>query len=352
MASRLSCPAPCLPTLAADVVVAATPYQPSLVLQLQVDESGLGAAGADEASAAASAAFGAWGYSSHMGAASSVPGSALAPPHHLLHHAQALHQPQHQPQHHHQQVTSGGALRNSDGGTLPAEVMMGAPGAPAARPAMVNGVVGGAAGGGGGGGASQLASLAAGAAAPAAAGGRVSRGSTTGLVDAGVGGASGSGAWDASWLGGGTSSGGIAAANATHPSAPSPGPGAGGAGGAVATTGAGSSDVVTLLPVVRGRGAFGRVTEGLWRGQRVAVKQVRAAWGEIVCVCAHTRAFSSLCPLALAPRQEELMMRCMHVRSCAVVFVRPQMLGVNDGAAAGQSDLAKSFKQEVEVLGR
>ncbi|PNW74456.1 hypothetical protein CHLRE_12g484800v5 [Chlamydomonas reinhardtii] len=289
------------PTGATDVVVAATPYQPSLVLQLQVDESGLGAAGADEASAAASAAFGAWGYSSHMGAASSVPGSALAPPHHLLHHAQALHQPQHQPQHHHQQVTSGGALRNSDGGTLPAEVMMGAPGAPAARPAMVNGVVGGAAGGGGGGGASQLASLAAGAAAPAAAGGRVSRGSTTGLVDAGVGGASGSGAWDASWLGGGTSSGGIAAANATHPSAPSPGPGAGGAGGAVATTGAGSSDVVTLLPVVRGRGAFGRVTEGLWRGQRVAVKQ---------------------------------------------------MLGVNDGAAAGQSDLAKSFKQEVEVLGR
>eukprot|EP00198_Chlamydomonas_reinhardtii_P013858 XP_001703195.1 predicted protein [Chlamydomonas reinhardtii] len=173
------------PTGATDVVVAATPYQPSLVLQLQVDESGLGAAGADEASAAASAAFGAWGYSSHMGAASSVPGSALAPPHHLLHHAQALHQPQHQPQHHHQQVT--------------------------------------------------------------------------------------------------------------------PGPGAGGAGGAVATTGAGSSDVVTLLPVVRGRGAFGRVTEGLWRGQRVAVKQ---------------------------------------------------MLGVNDGAAAGQSDLAKSFKQEVEVLGR
>ncbi|GIL44229.1 hypothetical protein Vafri_1741 [Volvox africanus] len=34
----------------------------------------------------------------------------------------------------------------------------------------------------------------------------------------------------------------------------------------------GEDDVVTLLPVLRGKGNFGRVYEGLWRGQAVAVK--------------------------------------------------------------------------------
>ncbi|KAG2427753.1 hypothetical protein HXX76_012078 [Chlamydomonas incerta] len=282
-------------TGATDVVVAATPYQPSLVLQLEVDESALAVGGGgDEASATASAAFGAYGYSSQIGAPSSVAGSGAAAalaPYRLLHQVQAPqpHPQQPHPQQQQRHYASGSGLRTSGSGTLPAAMVVGSPGASGARPLTGTGAVGGR-------GASRLGTM---AAVDVAAGGRRFNGSSTGLVDVGVGAASGSGPWDAASLGGGASlSGGESAAPNAHTSALSPSPGTGGAGGANPSGGA---DVVTLLPVVRGRGAFGRVTEGLWRGQRVAVKQ---------------------------------------------------MLGVHDGAAAGQSDLAKSFKQEVEVLGR
>ncbi len=36
---------------------------------------------------------------------------------------------------------------------------------------------------------------------------------------------------------------------------------------------------VELLPVTRGKGTYGRVVEGRYRGQHVAVKVVAHAWG-------------------------------------------------------------------------
>ncbi|KAG2432605.1 hypothetical protein HXX76_008945 [Chlamydomonas incerta] len=69
-----------------------------------------------------------------------------------------------------------------------------------------------------------------------------------------------------------------ARASASSGSVPAAADGAGGAGGGTAGVGTGgvlpaaAPNQIILLPVVRGKGSFGRVVEGIYNGQRVAVK--------------------------------------------------------------------------------
>ncbi|KAG2500588.1 hypothetical protein HYH03_001356 [Edaphochlamys debaryana] len=107
---------------------------------------------------------------------------------------------------------------------------------------------------------------------------------------------------------------------------------------AVASDGAAEDDVVQLLPGFLGQGAYGVVQEGLYRSQRVAVKQLTVQGGHPAPV-----------PLPAA-----------HVgaSSGGEDGATPKELPAREGAAASDvfaqwsEDLVKSFNQELEVLAR
>ncbi|KAG2444196.1 hypothetical protein HYH02_009134 [Chlamydomonas schloesseri] len=113
---------------------------------------------------------------------------------------------------------------------------------------------------------------------------------------------------------------------------------------AAAAVAAGAADVLELLPVVRGRGGFGRVVEGVYRGERVAVKLLlgSAAEGaagstqaridayvqevEVMGRCTHPN-IVRLLAACVDPRQPCLVMELCEMSLEALIFKRGRQAG-------------------------
>ncbi|KAG2441457.1 hypothetical protein HXX76_003079 [Chlamydomonas incerta] len=136
------------------------------------------------------------------------------------------------------------------------------------------------------------------------------------------------------------------------------------AAGGGAGAGAGG-DVLTLLPVVRGRGAFGRVVEGIYRGERVAVKMLLGPGDggvshdsaalmdafrqevEVLGRCSHPNVVKLLAA-CLDPRQPCLVMELCDTSLEALVFKRGSP-GAGPAPAPAQMPLATVLTIAVDI---